>query len=81
MFVLLEESMEGLTERSTRFEEVSHRVLIDIEATEDREGDILQLGISAPHPFCETRRRMRFDPLEIERILRASGIHEHVGRR
>ena len=77
--------MQGLTVRSTRFEAVSHRVLIDIDELSNQlkiaKGTLYNWVYLRRIPFVKLGRALRFDPLEIERILRASSIHERVGRR
>ncbi len=64
---------------------VSPRVLIDIDELSTRlkiaKGTLYNWVYLRRIPFVKLGRALRFDPLEIERVLQASSTLEEVGRR
>ncbi len=77
--------MERVIGKSASLEAVSSRALINIDELSGRlkiaKGTLYNWVYLRRIPFVKLGRALRFDPLEIERILRASSTLEEVGRR
>jgi excisionase family DNA binding protein len=69
----------------TRAQAVPPRILIDIDELSTRlkiaKGTLYNWVYLRRIPFVKLGRALRFDPLEIERVLQASSTLEGVGRR
>jgi len=77
--------MKPILQSSTRIEAIACRALIDIGELSGRlkiaKGTLYNWVYLRRIPFVKLGRSLRFDPLEIERILQASSTLEEVGRR